>query len=666
MRIWITLALSALVAATFTAPCTAQTSEATKVAQAFGAREFIQQISLSPDGTRVAFITPNGARGTAVMVAQPLVGGEPRPVLVTPGDHGDRLSDCHWATAQRLICRVVVIQPEAGVGNLVITRLVAVDADGKNQKMVTARTSSRALRGTQNGGTVIDWLGDGKGGLLMTRDFVPENTIGSNIAADSVGLGVERVDVTSLRRVVVERGRDTAVDYVTDGNGVVRLLGLLPRTADGRNGDTISYLYRRKGSDTWESFAKLRNSGSGYDDGFNPVAIDRNLDVVYGFEQKDGRQALYRIALDGSLKRELVLDNPNVDVDGLIRIGRQQRVVGGSYATERRERVFFDPELAALSRSLGKALPGAPIVGIVDASEGEKHLLIFAGSDTDPGRYYVFDKATRQLTEVLPARPALREVKLGAMKPVVFPAADGTSIPGYLTLPAGSDGKNLPAIVMPHGGPGARDEWGFDWWAQFFAARGYAVLQPNFRGSAGYGSAWFQKNGFQSWRTAVGDVNDAGRWLVRQGIAAPGKLAIVGWSYGGYAALQSPVLSPDLFKAIVAVAPVTDLETLRTDALNFVNYPQVDRFIGRGPHVREGSPARSVDKIAAPVLLFHGDRDVNVGVGESRLMARALRGAGKPVDYVEFKGLDHQLDDSAARAEMLEKSDAFLRAVLSL
>jgi dipeptidyl aminopeptidase/acylaminoacyl peptidase len=665
---WTTFALSALAAAApCTAPCAAQTSEATKVAQAFGAREFIQQISLSPDGKRVAFITPNGARGTAVMVAQPFVGGEPKAVLATSGDDGERLSECRWATVQRLVCRVVVIQPDPTVRNLVFTRLVAVDADGKNQKMVSARSPFRSLRGTQNGGEVIDWLGDASGGVLMTRDFVPQETIGSNIAAAAVGLGVERVDVSNLRRSIVERGRDTAVEYLSDGNGSVRLMGLLAKGPDGRNGDTIAYSYRRPGSETWEPLSKLRNtSGNGYDDGFNPVAIDRTLNVVYGFDRKDGRQALYRMALDGSLRRELVLDHPDVDIDGLIRVGRERRVVGASYATERRERVFFDSEFAALSRSLGKALPGAPIVGVVDASEGEKQLLVFAGNDTDPGRYYVLDRATRNLVEVLPARPALRDVKFGAMKPVTFPAADGTSIPGYLTLPSGSDGRNLPAIVMPHGGPGARDEWGFDWWAQYFAARGYAVLQPNFRGSAGYGSAWFQKNGFQSWRTAVGDVNDAGRWLVRQGIAAPGKLAIVGWSYGGYAALQSPVLAPDLFKAIVAVAPVTDLEALRSEAYGFTNYPQVDRFIGHGPHVREGSPARNVDRIAAPVLLFHGDRDVNVDVGEPRLMERALRGAGKPVDYVEFKGLDHQLDDSVARAAMLEKSDTFLRTALKL
>ena len=152
---------------------------------------------------------------------------------------------------------------------------------------------------------------------------------------------------------------------------------------------------------------------------------------------------------------------------------------------------------------------------------------------------------------------------LAPVESITYPAADGTAIPAYLT------------IMMPHGGPGNRDEWGFDWLAQFFAHRGFVVLQPNFRGFTGYGEAWTHGNGFVGWRTSIGDVNDAGRWLVKQGMAAPGELAIVGWSYGDYAALQSAVLDPELYKAIVAIAPVTDLESLRAEGRDFTSFKLV-------------------------------------------------------------------------------------------
>ncbi len=251
---------------------------------------------------------------------------------------------------------------------------------------------------------------------------------------------------------------------------------------------------------------------------------------------------------------------------------------------------------------------------------------------------------------------------LSPVKAISIPAADGSMIPAYLTLPAGSNGKNLPAIVLPHGGPSARDEWGFDWLAQFWAHIGYAVLQPNFRGSEGYGDSWFQLNGFQSWRLAIGDITDSGHWLVKQGIADPKKLAVFGWSYGGYAALQSAVTQPDLFRAVIAIAPVTDLGQLREQSRYLSNYYIARDFIGDGKHIEEGSPARQADKITAPVLMFHGSADRNVAIVQSQLMADHLRDAGKSGRLVVYDKLDHYLDDSLARQDMLEQSAKFLEA----
>lgn len=647
-----------LAAAALPVSAFAQSADALK----FGAREFIQQISLSPDGTHVAMIQPMGARGAALVVAD-VATGTTATVLRSTGDP-DELTNCHWASATRIICNVYMIQQlDRKIG---FTRMVSLNSDGSDLKVLSSRDSSTALGLVQWGGSVIDWGPDGSNGsVLMTRSFVPEYSTGTHLASSKEGLGVELVDATTLKRKAVEAPRRDAAEYISDGHGTVRIMGIEDTDSEGGLKGRIAYSYRLPGNRDWKKLGDLRSTPTG-NSGFNPYAVDRDANLVYGFDDKDGRRALYSVSLDGSLTRKLVLAHPEVDVDGLVRIGRQRRVVGASYVTDKRNSEFFDPELQRLRTALGKALPGKPLVTFVDASVDESKLLLFAGSDKDAGTYYLYDKKTRQLGEVMAARPQLAKVALATVQPVSFPAADGTSIPGYLTLPAGSDGKNLPAIVMPHGGPGARDEWGFDWLAQFFAARGFAVLQPNFRGSTGYGDAWFRKNGFQSWRTAIGDVVDGGRWLAKQGIAAPGKLAIVGWSYGGYAALQSSVLDPELFKAIVAVAPVTDLETLRQEARGFTNSALVDAFIGNGPHVREGSPAQNAGKIKAPVLLFHGDRDLNVGVGESRLMTRKLKDAGGRVEFVEFEGLDHQLADDKARAQMLDKSDAFLRASLNL
>jgi dipeptidyl aminopeptidase/acylaminoacyl peptidase len=217
---------------------------------------------------------------------------------------------------------------------------------------------------------------------------------------------------------------------------------------------------------------------------------------------------------------------------------------------------------------------------------------------------------------------------------------------------------------MPHGGPSARDYWGFDPLVQFLAARGYAVLQPQYRGSAGFGDDWLGENALKNWRTAIADISTSARWLASQGIADPDRLAIFGWSYGGYAALQSAVVDPNLYKAVIAVAPVTDFTMLKEDYVGFTSAELVARDIGSGPNLVEGSPLRRVAEIRAPVLLVHGDLDANVAIRHSEKMAGALRSAGKQVDFLAYRGLDHYLQDSAVRTEMLTKAGQLLEATI--
>lgn len=272
----------------------------------------------------------------------------------------------------------------------------------------------------------------------------------------------------------------------------------------------------------------------------------------------------------------------------------------------------------------------------------------------------LFDRNKKTLNEEMLERPDLEKYTLANVKPVTVTAADGTQILAYLTLPPGKPATNLPAVVFPHGGPASRDSWGFDWIAQFLAARGYAVIQPQYRGSAGFGEDWQNENGFKNWRTAISDISASARWLSSQGIADPKRLAILGWSYGGYAALQSAAVEPSLYKAAVAIAPVVDLQMLKDDAKHYSSENYINAFVGSGPHVAEGSPLKQVAAIQVPVLLAHGDLDVNVDIRHSEAMANALRSRGKQVEFLSYKNLDHQLPDAAVRTEILRKAGELL------
>ena len=640
-------------------------AESLALARKFGALESIRQMSLSPDGKRTVFVSV-AQQMQVIYVANVVSGGDPVAILKL-SDADGKLTWCRWASDERLVCQARTMFTEPGSGyRMSISRLFALNADGSKQIKLSAGYNQRSIGFAAHGGEIIDWdLQDEPNGVLMARLWVTESTIGSNIRREESGFGVEVVDTISLRRKKVEEPRRDVGEYITDGHGTIRIMGKYDRADTGYLEGKVRYYYRMKGSREWQQLSTVSLTGR-EDDSFDPIAVDKARDVVFGLGENKGMTALYSIALDGTNRKELILSRDDVDIESLARIGRDGRVVGASYATERRTTEFFDPELRKLSTALSKALPGNPAIAIVDANKGETRLLLMAWSDTNPGMYYIYDKTTRQLAELLPVRAELQDMSLATVKPITYTAADGTQIPAYLTLPSGSTGKGLPAIVMPHGGPGSRDEWGFDWLAQYFAARGYAVLQPNYRGSAGYGAKWYEKNGFQSWRTAIGDVNDAGRWLIKQGIAAPEKLGILGWSYGGYAALQSSVLDPDLFKAIIAIAPVTDLEKTRQESADYSNFRIIDKFIGTGPHVREGSPAQNVQSIKAPVLIFHGTEDTNVGIAQSRLMDERLRKAGKRVIFVEFPGLSHSLEDANARSRLLSESDAHLREAFGM
>jgi acetyl esterase/lipase len=652
-----------IIAVTFAAAPITATAADFDAAAAFGARPSVSDFALSPDGKTIAYVAPTAGQGSILYTLPLEKDAKSRRALVMDGAP-TRLSNCNWVSNDRLACYVygVVKSPDV-VMPLPFNRMLAVNADGSSVKALSTSANSNSRGYLLSGGEVIDWLPDEDGAVLMSREYLDDSHIGTQIAGTKPGLGVEHVDTRTLKVKPLELPKEGATEYLSDGRGNVRIVGFRgPRGATGQDTGMYVYQYRLPNSTDWR---KLCSYNSVDHSGFLPYDVDHDKNVAYGIQKKDGRLAIYAVKLDESLQEELIYASPEVDVARLIHIGRRQRVVGVAYATDVMKAVYFDEGLQKLTASLSKALPNHPGVRIADSSVDEAKLLVFASRDNDPGSYYLFDKATHELRPLFSVREELDGVKLAEVASITFTATDGTQVPGYITYPPGKEKeKGLPAIVMPHGGPSARDVWGFDWLAQFYANRGFVVLQPNFRGSTGFGDAWYQNNGFRSWPSAIGDVLDAGRWLVAQGIADPSKLAIVGWSYGGYAALQSAVTDSSVFKAVVAIAPVTDLNDLKEESRGWSNSDLAAQFVGDG--VREGSPAQNAARIKVPVLLFHGRMDRNVAIGESRHMDRSLAAANVPHELVTWDDLDHQLDDSKARAEMLRKSEAFLRKNLNL
>ena len=623
----------------------------------FGSRESAIGIHLSPSGTFVSYIAPTAGGGAVAFVAN-VQTGESKPFL-SSGKGSEKLRWCAFVTDQRLVCRYTAIVDDAGL-LLGFQRLIAINSDGSGMKELGQQSSFYDATIRQFDGQIIDWLPGSGGSVLIAREYIPEaGKMGTRLVRSKSGVAVDRVDTLTLKVTPVEGAKRDVDAYMSDGLGKVRLMGMAGVVDDQMLTGKTKYYYRTTSSNDWKPLTDYVDEKV-----FDPLAVDATSNSLYALKPFNGRKALYRIKLEEGLSSELVASNPKVDIDDVIRSANGQRVIGYTFVLDKREAEYFDPEYKSLAESLGRAIPNLPLIEFQGASADGIKALVFAGSDNDPGRYFVFDKKAKALVEILLVRPDLENRKLANVRAVSVVAPDGVAIPAYLTAPPGKEAKNLPAVILPHGGPSSRDEWGFDWIAQYLAAKGYAVLQPQYRGSAGFGDSWLMHNGFKSWRTSIGDITASAHWLASQGIADPNRLAVVGWSYGGYAALQSAVTEPTLFKAVAAIAPVTDPQMLKQEASAYVNANVVADFVGSGPQLAEGSPLRHASQIKVPVLLAHGDLDQNVGVAESDKMAAALAAAGTPVGFLRYKGLDHQLDDSVARTELLTEIGKLLEKTI--
>jgi dipeptidyl aminopeptidase/acylaminoacyl peptidase len=330
----------------------------------------------------------------------------------------------------------------------------------------------------------------------------------------------------------------------------------------------------------------------------------------------------------------MVFGHPEVDVDSLHFSTRDGRLLAIEYVTDRPRLHFLDEEARREQALLDREFPGTTN-RIISRDRDERIGIAMVSGDTEPPRYYFYERGSQRFEPLVEAYPELESRMLAPMKPVSFRARDGLEIPGYLTLPEGASKGSLPTLLYVHGGPSSRDVWGYDPSVQLFASQGFAVFQPNFRGSTGYG-ARHTKLGYKQWGLAMqDDLEDAARWLIDRGIADPARIGIYGASYGGYAALMALAKTPELFAAGASLAGVTDLITMLSDdrwyRFDDWNTPTVGgRWSDRG-QLQETSPVNHADRFRAPVLIAHGTADDVVHVKHAEMMAEALESGNKQV-----------------------------------
>jgi dipeptidyl aminopeptidase/acylaminoacyl peptidase len=322
--------------------------------------------------------------------------------------------------------------------------------------------------------------------------------------------------------------------------------------------------------------------------------------------------------------------------------------------------------MEGIQKAIAKAFPGKTIL-IFDRSADYKRIVARVESSSSPPMYYLIDFARGSADIIGEAYPSLAEASLGSLELTSYRTSDGYEIPAYLTLPPGREPKNLPLVVFPHGGPYARDDAGFDWWAQFLATRGYAVLQPQFRGSWGFGAELFRAGHKQWGRGMQDDISQGVRHLVEQGIADPTRVCIVGASYGGYAALAGAAFTPELYACAASINGIADIPQfggyIREHSGEDSNVWRTFRdLIGRptDEDLARFSPARSVATIRAPVLLVHGSSDTVVPPSQSANFARLLTQNGKAHELVMLDGEDHWLSTSQGRQRLLDSLETFL------
>jgi dipeptidyl aminopeptidase/acylaminoacyl peptidase len=472
---------------------------------------------------------------------------------------------------------------------------------------------------------------------------------------DSTVFDVYRLNVATGDTTMVARNPGNITGWLADHAGRVRAA----TTTDGVNG---TVLFRETERDTFRVVARTT-----FRDTFAPLFFTFDDRQLYALSNL-GRDKVAVVRFDpaAGTEAEVLFEHADVDADGLEYSRRRKVLTTANYTTWKAERRYLDRETEALYRALERRLPGYEVF-VTYASRDEGVMIVRTLSDRTTGSYYLYRKADGALTKLADRNPWLREADMARMKPVSYTARDGVTIHGYLTVPNGVPARNLPVVVNPHGGPWARDVWGFNREVQFLANRGYAVLQMNFRGSTGYGRR-FLESSFKQWGKAMqDDVTDGVRWLVKEGIADSTRVAIYGGSYGGYATLAGLAFTPELYAAGVDYVGVSNLFTFMKTIPPYWK-PYLDML-----HQMVGDPARDsvllasaspvfhADKIRAPLLVAQGAKDPRVNIAESDQIVAALRARGVDVEYLVKQNEGHGFANEENRFEFYEAMERFLK-----
>lgn len=615
---------------------------------------------LSPDGESLAFLRDYGQR-TMLHVDELDTGrhvrlevGGARLVNNVPKE----VESFTWIGDRRLLVTTTVWDLLYGV--------LAVDRDGDHAVPIGGYEDDKVdyQRVVVFPRGMLYRFGDKDQSVLMLDRH--DDTVGSRNRPDVLSVNT----VEGLVRTLIKNPGEVS-SWGVDYDGLVRL-GILS------HGDLSGAIYRENEAAPWRTILPLKNRVGqmrilGFDRAENRVWVAAlTPEKRWTIFPLDPQSGTLGEPLFADAEYDILPDHYVPSVDGLslaapLFFKKKKALIGLRYYTDAPRVKWFDPEFAGYQKAVDHALPNTVnlLAGISD--EGNR-MLWYAFSDQDPGSYYLFD-LTKRTFKLLAARMNwIKPAQMAPMLAIKYAARDGLTIHGYLTVPVGHSPKNLPLVVMPHGGPWVRDIWGFDPLVQLLANRGYAVLQMNYRGSPGYGEALYLEARHQIGLKIQDDIEDATRWAIAAGVADPKRIAIFGGSYGGYSALFALGHNPDLYRCGISYAGVTDWPAIFDDRRSESEYKQAYRYwteqIGNpdteSDFLRAISPVNFAEKITAPVLIIQGKDDRTVPPEQAKLMIAALKKAGQKPESLFVAHQGHNFANARGRLEIFKSVVAFL------